>query len=136
MKILVAIKQVPERDAQIRIGPSGKWIEEAGLQFALNEPDAYALEEALQLKEKFGPAPRYYGYAEIKSKEKCAAFLNTGASVSAAWLNGVRIPIPSGAVGWHAGGHRLPIELKRGKNTLVIATGDMFFVSVTETDVW
>jgi len=56
MKILVAIKQVPERDAQIRIGPSGKWIEEADLQFALNEPDAYALEEALQLKEKSAEA--------------------------------------------------------------------------------
>jgi len=54
MKIIVAIKQVPERDAQIRIDSSGKWIEEPGLQFALNESDAYALEEALQLKEKHG----------------------------------------------------------------------------------
>ena len=33
---------------------TGKWIEEADLQFAMNEPDAYALEEALQLKEKNG----------------------------------------------------------------------------------
>ena len=54
MKIIVAIKQVPERDAQVRIDAAGKWIEESGLQFALNEPDAYALEEALQLKEKHG----------------------------------------------------------------------------------
>jgi electron transfer flavoprotein beta subunit len=54
MKIIVAIKQVPERDAQVRIDPSGKWIEESGLQYALNEPDAYALEEALQFKEKHG----------------------------------------------------------------------------------
>jgi electron transfer flavoprotein beta subunit len=54
MKIVVAIKQVPERDAQIRIDSAGKWIEESGLQFALNESDAYALEEALQLKEKHG----------------------------------------------------------------------------------
>jgi electron transfer flavoprotein beta subunit len=52
MKIIVAIKQVPERDAQVRINSSGKWIEESGLQWALNESDAYALEEALQLKEK------------------------------------------------------------------------------------
>ena len=52
MKIIVAIKQVPERDAPMRI--AGKWIEEADLQFAMNEPDAYALEEALQLKEKHG----------------------------------------------------------------------------------
>ncbi len=52
MKIIVAIKQVPERDAQVRIAADGKWIEEADLQYALNESDAYALEEALQLKEK------------------------------------------------------------------------------------
>jgi electron transfer flavoprotein beta subunit len=54
MKIIVAIKQVPDRDAQIRIDSSAKWIEESDLQFALNESDAYALEEALQLKEKHG----------------------------------------------------------------------------------
>jgi electron transfer flavoprotein beta subunit len=54
MKIIVAIKQVPERDAQVHIDPSGKWIDESDLQYAMNEPDAYALEEALELKEKAG----------------------------------------------------------------------------------
>jgi electron transfer flavoprotein beta subunit len=54
MKIIVAIKQVPERDAQVRIDATSKWIEEADIQYAMNESDAYALEEALQLKEKHG----------------------------------------------------------------------------------
>lgn len=54
MKILVAIKQVPERDAQVRIAADGRWIDEEGLSYTINEPDAYALEEALQLKEKNG----------------------------------------------------------------------------------
>jgi electron transfer flavoprotein beta subunit len=54
MKILVAIKQVPERDAQIAIAPSGKWIADSDLAYTINEPDAYALEEALQLKDKNG----------------------------------------------------------------------------------
>jgi electron transfer flavoprotein beta subunit len=54
MKIIVAIKQVPERDGPIAIAPDGKWIEESDLSYAINEPDAYALEEALQLKEKNG----------------------------------------------------------------------------------
>ncbi len=54
MKIVVAIKQVPERDAPVRIDAAGRWIEEADLQWALNESDAYALEEALQLKELHG----------------------------------------------------------------------------------
>src|SRR5579862_3234554 len=54
MKILVSIKQVPSRDSQLRIDASGRWIQENDLTFEINEPDAYALEEALQLKEKHG----------------------------------------------------------------------------------
>src|SRR6478735_6866346 len=54
MKIAVAIKQVPLRDSPLRVASSGRWIEESGLSFEINEPDAYALEEALQLKEKHG----------------------------------------------------------------------------------
>jgi electron transfer flavoprotein beta subunit len=54
VKIVVAIKQVPERDAPVRIAADGKWIDEGDLNYTINEPDAYALEEALQLKEKHG----------------------------------------------------------------------------------
>src|ERR1700683_487664 len=54
MKIIVAIKQVPVRDSQLRIDPGGRWIQENDLSFEINEPDAYALEEALRLKEKHG----------------------------------------------------------------------------------
>ena len=54
MKIIVAIKQVPVRDSQLRVDGDGKWIQESDLSFEINEPDAYALEEALQLKEKSG----------------------------------------------------------------------------------
>ena len=54
MKIVVAIKQVPARDSQLRISSSAQWIEDADLTYEINEPDAYALEEGLQLKEKHG----------------------------------------------------------------------------------
>jgi len=54
MKIIVAIKQVPTRDSQLRVDASKHWIQEGDLTFEINEPDAYALEEALQLKEKHG----------------------------------------------------------------------------------
>ncbi len=54
MKIIVSIKEVPVRDSQLRIDSSGRWIEQADLAYEMNEPDAYALEEALQLKEKYG----------------------------------------------------------------------------------
>ena len=52
MKIVVCIKQVPARDSQLRINEPGSWIQETDLSYEINEPDAYALEEALQLKEK------------------------------------------------------------------------------------
>jgi len=54
MKIVVAIKQVPARDSLLKVNPSATWIEEADLSWEINEPDAYALEAALQLKEKIG----------------------------------------------------------------------------------
>ena len=54
MKIVVAIKQVPVRDSNIRIDADGKWLDESDLEFEINEPDAYALEEALQLKDQHG----------------------------------------------------------------------------------
>src|SRR5262249_39562623 len=54
VKIIVAIKQAPARDSLLRINSGGTWIEEDDLGFEINEPDAYALEEALQLKEKNG----------------------------------------------------------------------------------
>jgi electron transfer flavoprotein beta subunit len=54
MKIIVAIKQVPARDSSFRVDARGKWIEEPDLSFEINEPDAYALETALLLKEQAG----------------------------------------------------------------------------------
>ncbi len=54
MKILVCIKEVPVRDSQLRVDAAGRWIEDGDLSYEVNEPDAYALEEALQLKEKHG----------------------------------------------------------------------------------
>jgi electron transfer flavoprotein beta subunit len=54
MRIIVCIKQVPAPDAPLRLNAAGTWIQEADLSFAINEPDLYALEEALRLKEKHG----------------------------------------------------------------------------------
>src|SRR4051812_34108909 len=54
VKIVVAIKQVPSRDSLLRVDAAGGWIQEEDLTWEINEPDAYALEEALQLKEKNG----------------------------------------------------------------------------------
>ncbi len=53
MKLVVCLKQVPARDAVLRLNPASTWILEKDIGFEINEPDIYALEEALRLKEKF-----------------------------------------------------------------------------------
>jgi electron transfer flavoprotein beta subunit len=54
MKIAVCIKQVVTREWQLRVNEQKTWIRDRDASFELNEPDAYALEEALRLKEKHG----------------------------------------------------------------------------------
>jgi electron transfer flavoprotein beta subunit len=54
MKIAVCIKQVPTRDWQPRVNDARTWIREQDAGYEMNEPDAYALEESLRLKEKHG----------------------------------------------------------------------------------
>src|SRR5438876_9964247 len=51
MKILVCMKQVPQKDAPLKLNEAGTWIRE-DVSYEVNEPDAYALEEALRQKEK------------------------------------------------------------------------------------
>jgi electron transfer flavoprotein beta subunit len=51
MKIVVCVKQVPAKDAPVVIA-DGTWIRETDIGFEMNEPDSFALEEALRLKEK------------------------------------------------------------------------------------
>ena len=48
MKIAVCIKQVPTREWQPRLNDQKTWIREADVSYEMNEPDAYALEEALR----------------------------------------------------------------------------------------
>ncbi|HEV2961868.1 MAG TPA: electron transfer flavoprotein subunit beta/FixA family protein, partial [Candidatus Angelobacter sp.] len=53
MKILVCMKQVPQKDAPLKLNESNTWIRD-DVSYEVNEPDAYALEEALRQKEKHG----------------------------------------------------------------------------------
>src|ERR1700745_112704 len=47
------MKQVPQKDAPLKLNDDGTWIRE-DVSYEVNEPDAYALEEALRQKEKHG----------------------------------------------------------------------------------
>ena len=54
MKTCVLIKQVPSPDSPLRLNQDGSWIQEDNVTFTTNESDAYALEEALRIRENAG----------------------------------------------------------------------------------
>jgi electron transfer flavoprotein beta subunit len=54
MKIAVCIKQVVTREWQVRINEAKTWVRDQDASWELNEPDAYALEESLRLRETHG----------------------------------------------------------------------------------
>ena len=54
MKIAVCIKRVPDSETRVKIAADGKSLDEAGVKFVMNPYDEFAVEEALQRKEKAG----------------------------------------------------------------------------------
>ena len=54
MKTCVLMKQVPDKDAALKINATSLGIDTTDLTFVTNESDSYALEEALILKESHG----------------------------------------------------------------------------------
>lgn len=54
MKIVVTVKLVPDPNAEKRIDPQSKRLVRTGVETVLNPYDEYALEAALQLKERAG----------------------------------------------------------------------------------
>jgi electron transfer flavoprotein beta subunit len=57
MKILVCIKQVPDRESRFKPNAEGVWYDEADLAWRMNEYDEYAVEQAVLLKEQLGCEP-------------------------------------------------------------------------------
>ncbi len=56
MNILVCIKQVPDMDSRFKINAAGTWYDDTDLAWRMNEYDEYAVEQAVQLKEKIAEA--------------------------------------------------------------------------------
>jgi len=54
LKIAVCIKRVPDTETRIRVAADGVSADESGVKFILNPYDEFAVEEALQRKEKAG----------------------------------------------------------------------------------
>lgn len=54
LKIVVCVRRVPDTASRIRISPDGKSIDTTDIEFVINPYDEYAIEQAVQLKEKQG----------------------------------------------------------------------------------
>ena len=77
------------------------------------------------------------GITTLNASHPRTVYLNTGGGISKMWLNGKLVftaaaPWP----GWHAGKERIPVELVRGVNTVVITEQGPFFLSVTDDNQW
>jgi lysophospholipase L1-like esterase len=90
----------------------------------------------LALGQQVGPGSLYQGVAYLNSASTQQVYFNTGAYLETIWLNGQLVYQNQGWTGWHAGKERLPAQLQAGANKVVIETGDAFFLSVTDTNIW
>lgn len=79
MKIAVLLKQVPVKDAMLKISADGLWIDEENVTFEINESDHYGLEEALRLKEKHGGEVVVVSMGSERVKEAIKQALAKGA---------------------------------------------------------
>jgi electron transfer flavoprotein beta subunit len=79
VNIIVCMKQVPDTEAQIKIGPDGKSIAETDIKWVMNPYDEYGVEEALRLKEKFGGEVTVIGLGPKRVAESIRTALAMGA---------------------------------------------------------
>jgi acyl-CoA thioesterase-1 len=108
-------------------GPAGHWWRDQERQRGF----------ALALEETLGKAKSYRGIATVESKTHRFAYLNPGAALETIWVNGHRVYEHGPAyTGWHAGRERVRFELQAGTNSVVIESGQNFFLSITDDNQW
>jgi hypothetical protein len=81
-------------------------------------------------------AKHYVAISTIQSPAEGRGYLNTGAQLEAVWVNGKQVYRNDGWTGWHAGKERIAVDLPAGASTIVIQSGEAFFLSLTEDDQW
>ena len=52
MRIAVCVKRVPDMDVRFKIAANGASVDEAGLKYDMNDFDSWAVEAALQIKDR------------------------------------------------------------------------------------
>ncbi|MCB0327578.1 MAG: electron transfer flavoprotein subunit beta/FixA family protein [Bdellovibrionales bacterium] len=80
MKIGVCIKQVPDTSAQIAVNSEGTGIDESSIKWVISPYDEFAIEQALQIKEKIGDqaSVTVFSVGPAKVQEALRTALATG----------------------------------------------------------
>jgi lysophospholipase L1-like esterase len=91
---------------------------------------------ALSLDKTIAPAKHFIAVTTVTSQAPRRAYLNTGAQLEALWLNGKQIYQNKEWTGWHAGKERIAVDLPAGRSTLILQSGDAFFLSLTDDNQW
>jgi electron transfer flavoprotein beta subunit len=79
VNIIVCLKQVPDTESQIKIGPDGKSIVTDDIKWVMNPYDEFGVEEALRIKEKFGGEVTVVGLGPKRVTESIRTALAMGA---------------------------------------------------------
>jgi electron transfer flavoprotein beta subunit len=115
VKIAVCIKRVPDMDVRFRIGADSASVDESGLKFDLNDFDAWAVEAALQLREKAGAGEvTVISLGPDAAQETLRKALSMGAD-KAVHLKTEKIPVDSAVIA-----KALADELKPGAYDLIL----------------
>lgn len=79
MNIIVCVSLVPDSTTKVKIAPDNKSIDQTGVSFIINPYDEFAVEEAVQLKEKNGGEVTVISFGTDKSKEAIKKAFQMGA---------------------------------------------------------
>ena len=78
MKIAVCVSLVPDTTTKVKIASDGKTIDPAGVTYIINPYDEFAVEAALQLKEKHGGETTVISVGKQNNKEAIKKSLRNG----------------------------------------------------------
>ncbi|HRE41031.1 MAG TPA: electron transfer flavoprotein subunit beta/FixA family protein [Ignavibacteria bacterium] len=79
MNIIVCVSLVPDSTTKVKISPDNKSLDQNGVSYILNPYDEFAVEEAVQLKEKNGGELTAVSFGLDKSKEAVKKAFQMGA---------------------------------------------------------
>jgi len=115
MNIAVCIKRVPDSETRVKIASDGKTLDEAGVKFVLNPYDEFAVEEALQRKEKAGSGEvAVFSVGPAAAQETIRTALAMGAD------RGVLLQSDTIPADGYITAQALAAELKAGKWDLIL----------------